>query len=177
MNNYSGDKIVLMGLPGSGKSTLGKHLSLNLHYQFFDLDALIVDEIGCSITQFFIEQGEEQFRLIESRILKNTLLLDKSFVLSTGGGAPCYHHNIDLINYHSTSVYIDVPLQVLVHRLLSNERSKRPMFFKLSEEEVLEKIMVLKGSREKYYNQAKIKLSGKNISTEHLIYELNRFKS
>ncbi|HSJ67378.1 MAG TPA: shikimate kinase [Anditalea sp.] len=177
MENTSGDKIVLMGLPGSGKSTLGKHLSLNLEYPFYDLDELIVEDIGCSIAQFFKETGEEQFRLLESRILQNTLLQEGSLVLSTGGGAPCFYNNINVINEYSTSIYIDVPTHVLVKRLMNNGGGQRPMFYKLPEEKVINKILSLKDARENFYNQAKIKLSGVDITTELILSELRRFKN
>lgn len=177
MINSSRDKIVLLGLPGSGKSTLGKHLSLNLQIPFYDLDELITREIGCSISQFFIDKGEEQFRLIESSVLQKALNFEDSLVLSTGGGAPCFHNNLDKINENSLSIYIDVPLQVLVKRLMKNGGGQRPMFFNLSEEEVLRKITALKDAREKFYDQAKIKLSGENISTELILSNINRFRN
>lgn len=174
MEYTSEDKIVLMGLPGSGKSTLGKLLSLNLHYSFYDLDELIVEDIGCSIAQFFKEKGEEQFRLLESKILQNTLLHEGPLVLSTGGGAPCFYDNINIINKYSTSVYIDIPDKVLVKRLMNNGGGQRPMFFQLPEEEVKNKILTLKYAREKFYNQAKIKLSGADISTELILSALRK---
>jgi len=177
MESISGDKIVLMGLPGSGKSTLGKHLSLNLHLPFYDLDELIVSEIGCSISQFFKEKGEEQFRFIESKLLQHTLTLQNPLVLSTGGGAPCFHDNIELINNNSISIYIDVPVKTLVKRLVKNDGGLRPMFFNLTDEEVSTKMLTLKESREKFYNQAKIKLSGENISAELILSELRDFRS
>ncbi|KEO74851.1 hypothetical protein EL17_04010 [Anditalea andensis] len=172
-----GDKIVLIGLPGSGKSTLGKQLSLNLHYPFYDLDELIVDHIGCSIAQFFNEKDELQFRILESTMLNKTLLLDGPLVLSTGGGAPCFYDNIELINTYSTSIYIDVPDKVLVKRLMNNAGGERPMFYKLPESAVKNKILTLKQAREEFYNQAKIKLSGADISTELIVSALGKFKS
>jgi len=177
MYNTSGNKIVLLGLPGSGKSTLGKHVSLSLQYPFYDLDELITDHIGNSISLFFKEKGEEQFRLIESQRLQETLEREESFVLSTGGGAPCFYNNIDIINKHSLSIYIDVPVKVLVKRLLKNGGGQRPMFYNLSEEEVFNKIIALKDSRKKFYDQAKIKLSGENISTELIISALSEFRN
>jgi len=173
----SSDKIVLVGLPGSGKSTLGKRLSLSLQYAFYDLDDLITKSIGKSIAQFFKEEGEESFRLKESTILHKCLVQDGAMVLSTGGGAPCFFDNMDIINRNSTSVYIDVPEKILMKRLLNNGGGERPMFFNLSEEEILTKVLTLKESREKFYNQAKIKLSGENISAELILSELRGFRS
>jgi len=162
-------KIVLIGLPGSGKSTLGKQLSLKLQCPFYDLDELIVEEIGYSIAQFFKEQGEASFRVLESQILKKILENRGEFILSTGGGAPCFHDNMEMINRYSTAIYIDVPIEVLVKRLMKNSGGQRPMFYGLSEAEVMGKITDLKSARENFYDQAKIKLSGSNITTELII--------
>lgn len=165
-------KIVLIGLPGSGKSTLGKQLSLRIQCPFFDLDELIEDEIGCSIARFFQERGEQSFRLIESKILQKTLYQDSAYILSTGGGAPCFNENMKQINSQSTSIYIDVPVEVLIKRLLKNGRGERPMFAGLAEAEVIKKISGLKLQREHFYDQAKIKLSGSNITTEQILLHL-----
>jgi len=162
-------KIVLIGLPGSGKSTLGKQLSLNLQCPFYDLDGLIVEEIGYSIARFFKEQGEASFRALESQILKRVVEKSGEFILSTGGGAPCFHDNMKMINKHSTAIYIDVPKEVLVKRLMKNGGGQRPMFYGLSEAEVMKKLSDLKSERENFYNQAKIKLSGSNITTELIV--------
>jgi shikimate kinase len=169
-------KLVLIGLPGSGKSTLGKKLSLKLQYPYYDLDKLIEQEIGCTIAQFFKDEGEDSFRSLESRILKGILEEEGGFILSTGGGAPCYHGNMEMINRHSTAIYIDVPTEVLVKRLIKNGGGERPMFFDMSEAEVAQKIADLKSARENFYTQAKIKLSGSNITTELILSTLDQYR-
>lgn len=168
-------KIVLVGLPGSGKSTLGKELARFYDFPFFDLDEVITTKLGCSISQLFSSKGEAYFREIESYILKEVLAREESFVLSTGGGTPCFHNNHRLINEQGISVYIDVPIDILIQRLGKNGGGRRPMFKGLEKNEISEKINNLLAERSPHYNQAKIKLSGENISTELIISKLESF--
>lgn len=165
-------KIVLIGLPGSGKTTFGKKLAQNLNFTFIDLDELIEKETGKTIKSIFEEEGEGKFRELERLYLKKVLLGIEGFVLSTGGGTPCFNDNMDLINQHAASVYLDVPLQEIIKRLSRDSKGKRPMFSGLDQGERTLKLKNLLAIREQFYCQAKIKLSGEDISTEHLISEL-----
>jgi len=167
-------KVVLVGLPGSGKSTFGKQLALALEVDFFDLDQLIEARVGQTIPDIFLLQGEEAFRKIESSILKETLEREKSLVLASGGGAPCYKDNMNLINKFATSVYLNLPLESISSRLSNSKNSTRPMFTGLDKEGVKNKLADLMEARKPYYEQSKIKLSGEDFSAELLIFELAR---
>jgi shikimate kinase len=96
----------------------------------------------------------------------------EGFVLATGGGTPCFNDNMDLINRHGISVYLEVSLEEIFKRLLKDEGGKRPLFAGLDEGEIILKLKNLLAEREYFYNKAKIKLSGDDVSTEHLISEL-----
>ncbi len=78
--------IVLVGLPGSGKSTIGRQLAKRLQLPFIDMDHEIERRIGCSIREFFDREGESAFRDVEQEVVEQ-LALGQSAVLSTGGGA------------------------------------------------------------------------------------------
>ncbi|AGA76437.1 shikimate kinase [Echinicola vietnamensis] len=173
MNNSA--KIVLVGMPGSGKSTLGKTLAGQLGFDFYDLDEEIVKEEGRSIPAIFMENGEGYFRRTETRVIEKLLQIDSAFVLSTGGGAPCFNDNMTLINRHGISVFLNVSIEQLLLRLTKNEADKRPMFQGLDTGEIRLKLQDLLADREVYYEQSKIMLSGDDISTEHLISELMSF--
>ncbi|MDO9551853.1 shikimate kinase [Rhodonellum sp.] len=168
-------KIVLVGLPGSGKSTFGKKLALQLHFEFIDLDHLIEKETHQKIPHIFQSVGEGGFRELETIYLKQVLSREAGFVLSTGGGTPCFNDNMDLINKHAISVYLDVALSELHSRLKTDVTGKRPMFAGLDEAEMILKLKNLYAQRVLFYDQAKIKLSGEDISTELLISELMVF--
>ena len=86
-------KISLIGFMGCGKTTVGRLLSKRLGIPFFDLDELVVEREGMSIPEIFKKKGERVFRKLESQVLKELLLKNISFVLSTGGGTPTYLNN------------------------------------------------------------------------------------
>ncbi|HLW19995.1 MAG TPA: shikimate kinase [Cyclobacteriaceae bacterium] len=168
-------KIVLVGLPGSGKSTFGSKLALQLEVPFYDLDELIVLQEGKSIPEIFQEKGEGYFRQAETRALEEKLKSDDAMVLATGGGAPCFNDNMERINRRAISVFMDVPLPQIIGRMTVGEVALRPLFQGLDTGEIAAKLTSLYADRLVYYDQAKIKLSGDDISTELLISELLTF--
>ncbi|MEP2025618.1 shikimate kinase, partial [Reichenbachiella sp.] len=91
-------KIFLIGMPGSGKSTLGKELAEKLGRNFFDLDAEIERMAGWVIPDIFAQVGEDYFRELENSVLLMLIRLNEPAVIATGGGAPCFYDNIDQMN-------------------------------------------------------------------------------
>ncbi len=171
-------KVVLVGLPGSGKSTFGRQLAKELSFPFLDLDKLIEERYQLKIAEIFSLHGEGQFREWETLVLEETLNQDRAFVLASGGGTPCFNDNMELINSQGVSVYLDVPLAAITRRLQSSTAEQRPLFHSLDQGEITLKLKSLVVTREYFYNQAKIKLSGEDFSAELLLVELiSRLKS
>ncbi len=168
-------KIILVGLPGSGKSTLGKELAGQLRFSFYDLDDLIEEKERMSIADIFNVKGEGYFRDLESLVLEENLRGEEAFILATGGGAPCFNDNMDKINQFGISIFLDVPMDQIMTRLTTGEIELRPLFQGLDTGEIIVKLKSLYASRIQYYDQAKIKLSGEDISTELLMSELMTF--
>jgi len=168
-------KIILVGMPGSGKSTFGRQIAKQLNFVFIDLDHLIERETGKKIKDIFGSEGEGKFRELETFYLEKTLNGLDGFVLSTGGGTPCFNDNMEIINQKGVSVYLDVSLEEINKRLLKDQTGKRPMFTGLDEGEITLKLKNLLLQREYYYLKAKIILSGEDISTEHLMSALMGF--
>ena len=126
-------RIVLIGAPGSGKTTVGHALAAHLQWPFIDTDALIELKADKKITDIFVVDGEEHFRALEFQVLKEVLQED-SAVISLGGGAPIPAVAQDEIRKSdSTVIFLDVSLataspRVGVHRdrplLLGNPRAQ-----------------------------------------------------
>ncbi len=110
-------KVVLIGFMGSGKSTVGKLLSKKTSLPFVDLDSVIVEREGRTIPEIFREEGEEFFRELEREMLISELRREGSFVLSTGGGAPAYRNNMEVINSLATSVFLYADFETLYGRI------------------------------------------------------------
>ena len=115
--------IYLIGLPGSGKSTVGKKLAKELNYEFVDTDNLIEKEAMMFIDEIFNSYGEEYFRDLERNILA-TLKEKDNLVISTGGGIIKNKANKELMN--GKCIFLDVPLDTLDERL-KKSRTIRPL--------------------------------------------------
>ncbi len=119
------ENIVLVGMPASGKTTVGKILAKKLDKRLVDTDDLITQRIGMSIKDFFDLHGEEAFRDIEGQIIKE--LADKSsLIISTGGGAILKEENISALKYNGTIYFIDRPINKLMptrSRPLASDRA------------------------------------------------------
>ncbi len=98
--------IALVGLPGTGKSTLGRKLSIRLNFKFLDSDCVIEKRIGCSIRSFFELEGEDAFRDVEQQVISQLSSCDGPFVLSTGGGAVLRLPNRSSLKQHACVFYL-----------------------------------------------------------------------
>ena len=116
--------IILIGLPGSGKSTVGRHLARRLQLPFLDADQAIELRLGCSIREFFEREGEERFRDIEQDVIAQ-LCAQAPGVLATGGGAVLRPANREALRAAGTVVYLQSQPEDLMRRLRHDH--KRPL--------------------------------------------------
>jgi shikimate kinase len=167
-------KIFLIGLPGSGKSTLGKGLAQALKIPFVDLDTEIEKNAGRPISAIFEKEGEDYFRKLESEALKKWAgnpSLD--FVMATGGGAPCFFDNMKVIKGAGRSIFLDVPATEIVRRINTLNRAKRPHFADVHPHELKDKVEFMRSSRLSTYKQADVIVAGTAIGPAQVLEKLN----
>ncbi|MBK9257534.1 MAG: shikimate kinase [Saprospiraceae bacterium] len=144
--------IFLVGMMGSGKSTVGWELTQELGWVFEDTDVLISSDMNLSISEIFERYGEEYFRKLENKYLLN---MDREYtVVATGGGMPCFENNMNLINYIGISIYLKVDIETLHKRIVSsNDRPLLNLDPTIDSKEMLIKMLKI---REPIYNQSNI---------------------
>jgi len=153
---------------GSGKTHWGKLLSAKLQLPFRDLDSLIVDKEQQSIADVFSEKGEEYFRYQEKEALEELVNREESFILSCGGGTPCFFNNIEFMKKSGRVVWLNTSVDVLKNRLLK-ERMSRPLIREINDEELKRYIIRKLSERKMYYEQADIMVNEESITLEELI--------
>lgn len=166
-------RIYLIGYMGSGKSTLGRGLAKRLNLSFIDMDDYIEERNFRTISQIFKQDGEEGFRKLEEKALLE-LSEFEDVVIATGGGAPCFFNNIDVIKRTGKSLYLNGTPRVLAQRLLKS-KIERPLIKGKSEDELIAFIDETLSKREKWYKQAEIVLDfDHNLSDDEVYAAINR---
>jgi shikimate kinase len=155
--------VFLIGYMGAGKTTIGGRLAKRLGKQFVDTDRFIENRYRKKISELFAEKGEASFREIERSVLQEVAQFENT-VVSTGGGAPCFFDNMDLMNRSGVTVYLKVSESGLTERLLAG-RQQRPLVGNKTEAELKEFIADSLGKREAWYSRASIVLPAEHLST------------
>jgi shikimate kinase len=164
-------RIFLIGFMGCGKSTLGRTLAAELKLTFIDLDSFLEEKYFKTIPQIFAEEGEEVFRRKERKVLEEVCGFD-DVILATGGGAPCFFDNMELMNESGFCVFLDVDIRSLVSRLI-HAKTERPLIKGKSPEELHEFIEGLLAKRRPFYEKARHILKGSEITSTQVIDLLN----
>ena len=153
------ERIFLIGMMGSGKSHWLKQMAKWNKSVGYDLDALIEMNEEKTIAEIFNEDGEVYFRKLEHQILEKLINNQESFILSLGGGTPCYSNNHEFLKSSNViSIYLKASVETLYDRLLYSN-SERPLIANKNPEEMKEFIAKSLFDRSYYYNQAKYKVS------------------
>lgn len=158
-------KIFLIGFMGSGKTYWGPQLSAKVGLPFFDLDSVIIEKGKKAIADIFADNGEEYFRYLEKEVLEEIVEENKEFIISCGGGTPCYFNNIQFMKKKGTVIWLNTQIDILVNRLLK-DKINRPVIKDVADEAlkpfILKKIL----SRKLYYEQADIIVNEESLSVD-----------
>ncbi|WP_371735436.1 shikimate kinase [Zobellia sp. B3R18] len=165
-------KIVLLGYMGSGKSTIGKLLSQERGLEFIDLDNYIEEAEQISVPDIFKTKGELYFRKREYAYLNEVLAQKDNFVLSLGGGTPCYGNNMQaVLDATKNAIYLKVSIAELVNRLLK-EKDQRPLIMNIPEDELPEFIGKHLFERSYFYNQTDKVISSDGKNPDEIVAEM-----
>lgn len=167
-------RVILVGFPGCGKSSVGKKLAAKLGYGFVDLDEAFEEEYHITIPDFFQKYNETAFRSCERKVLINKLQED-DIVLSSGGGTPCFSDNMQLMKDSGIVVYIKMAPASLFDRL-SHAKRPRPLVQNKTPEELQQYIDNTLPLREPVYQRAHLTVKGESIDIEALCEEVRKMK-
>lgn len=159
--------IFLIGLPGCGKTTLGRALSAALGREFIDLDHYIEARFFCSVADFFARYGEERFRSVEASLLREVGEMG-NVTVACGGGTPCFHDSMDYMLSRGVTVHLQASRRRL-HERLCRRRERRPHLRSLSDEEVYAYIDSISASRAPFYSRSHITFDSSMLEDKNQI--------
>jgi len=163
-----GDRsIVLIGMMGVGKSSIGRRLGARLGIAFVDADAEIERAAGMSIADIFARHGEESFRSGEARVIAR-LLSTGPQVLATGGGAVMNPATRALIAARGVSIWLSAEFEVLLRRI-SKRKAERPMLQTADPAATLRELLA---AREPVYAQADITVQSREVPHDAVVAEI-----
>lgn len=158
--------IVLVGLMGCGKSSIGRRLAARLDLPFIDADDEIERSAGKTIPEIFADHGEAYFRDGERKVIRR-LLEGGSRVLATGGGAFMNAETRETIRRSGISVWLKAELPVLMRRVL--KRDNRPLIKTANPEEVMRNLMA---ARYPVYAEADLTVESRDVQHEVIVNEI-----
>lgn len=166
--NLAGRSIVLVGLMGAGKSTVGRRLAQRLNIDFVDADTAIEEAAGMSIPEIFSSHGEPYFREGERRVITR-ILEDGQQVLATGGGAFMNEQTRASIAQRGISVWLKADLPLLMKRV--SRRSDRPLLLNDDPESVMRKLME---TRYPVYGLSDVVIESRDVSHNVIVNDVIR---
>ncbi len=164
----------LWGYMGSGKSSIGRAVARNLNLEFKDLDKIISEESGMSISDFIGKRGDLAFRKLERQLLLEHQ--DFAGIFSCGGGTPCYYDNAEWMVSKGQTVYLRASPSWLHHRLAASRSRgiKRPQLMGVADQDLGEFIAKHLFERQHFYQMAHHKIAVDQNPAEHVVEALER---
>lgn len=164
--------VFLIGLPGVGKSTVGKKLASALKYDFFETDEIITKKTGKTIKELF-DIGEKYFRLVESEVISDVISKSKNSVVSLGGGAILLKENLHSIRNNGIVINLTCKLDKIIERIsVDSSYTSRPLLQGSNKEE---KISQLFKEREKLYRICDFSVDTTELSPDDVVQKILDF--
>jgi shikimate kinase len=157
---------------GSGKSYTSHHLQKILQMPSIDMDEVLVAQENMSVKEIFETKGEPYFRKIENEYLKK-INPSGSYIISTGGGVPCFFDNIELMNEKGITVYLNRDKELNM-RQLYKRKERRPLIATLTDEELSDYYDIKLEERTPYYSKALLHVG--NADTETIAMMIRSLK-
>ncbi len=165
-------KIFLIGMPGAGKSTLGKDIASKLMMPFFDLDKEIEKNEKRAVQDIFQDEGEAYFRLAEASMLRDLSNLHHSFIMATGGGTPCFHQSLDFMLKVGKVLFLDLDVETLFKRVKGS--TDRPLLALQTDQDIKQRLESLRAERLSFYQRAHETICEQDLSTAYVLNILIR---
>ncbi|RPD49574.1 shikimate kinase [Hymenobacter sediminis] len=159
-------RLYLIGMPGAGKTTLGRGLAAAYQVPFLDLDEEIVRREQRSVSEIFAQDGEEYFRQREADVLREVVAAYPQLVLATGGGTPCFHHNLEVLLAAGLTLYLAVPVEELVRRLMVAAASRPLLAGHLDAKALETRLHETLAARQQFYDRAPLRCTAPTCSLE-----------
>ncbi|MBC33287.1 MAG: hypothetical protein CMN01_01500 [Rickettsiales bacterium] len=176
-NKCDKKNILIIGMTGVGKTTVGRQLSKRIRSNFFDSDNQIEEFSGLKITEFFSKYGEQEFRKLERRIIKKLIEENRESIISTGAG---FFSDNDFNYYilsNTTTIFLDAKFQTIYERLKGNIKNRPKLFG----ENLEKKLKFMYTSRIENYKKARIILRVDGLSiheiVKRIVYLLEEYES
>ena len=160
--------LFLVGYAGSGKSTIARRIARRLGLRVVDTDKCVEEQVGASVADIFLYEGEEYFRRSERKVVEE-LTSDADLIVATGGGLPTWSDNMELLNRRGITIYLRRKPEQILSRLSAYGREKRPMFRGKNDEELLAFMYEQLAQREAYYAASKIVVDCATLSDDELV--------
>lgn len=164
--------LFLVGYMGCGKSSLGRKIAKRGGMRFVDMDSVIEEREGASVSDIFYYQGEEYFRGKERELIEELAAEQDDVVVSTGGGVPTWQDNMARMNEIGECVYLRRTAEQIASRLSPHGRQKRPKLRGLNDEELVAFMTTNMAEREPFYSQARHCVDCVSLSDEELIEKI-----
>jgi shikimate kinase len=167
-------RIYLIGFMGCGKTTLGRRLASHAGMQFIDMDHYIEKRNFKTVPQIFAGEGESEFRQKERKALQELSQMT-DVVIATGGGAPCFFDNMDVMNQTGKTIYLNIDHGILADRLL-NSKTDRPLIRGKSKDELIAFIDKTMKERDKYYSRARYQITRSDVEMDEVLAMITKDK-